>query len=182
MKELFDAVRKDDFNSIEKLIENGVKVNIKDCYDKNPLFYVYDYKIAKLLINNGADVNAQDLYNNTPLHYAAHVGIAELLVENGADIDIKGITGNTPSQYTSDALIREFLENHKNTAYKNTAIRGINACAIICDEIAFWNTADNNTTDNEPATDCNHDWVESEGFRETYVDCRLCGRKQEDVV
>lgn len=30
-----------------------------------------------------------------------------------------------------------------------------------------------------PSSKCTHEWVETQGFREVYVDCRKCGAKKE---
>jgi len=71
-RSLFDAIKKQQLDTIEDLIRNGIDVNIK------------------------AFMNA------TPLHYAvfvnARVAVLQCLVSFGADIDAKTDNGSTPLQ------------------------------------------------------------------------------------
>ena len=103
---LFEAVRKDDKDTVELLITRGADVNAKvtDDFDKGttPLHYAVNYRakdIAELLINRGADVDAKNNHGNTPLYIAAQQGkldIAKLLIAAKADINTRGEYGFTP--------------------------------------------------------------------------------------
>jgi len=157
IKGKFDNTPLHDAKSVEVaelLVKNGAGVNINNSVDSTPLHYAMSVEIAELLIKNGADVHAANIFDNTPLHYAKNVEIAELLVKNGADINVKNWRGESPYQCTANTQLIKLLENHG---------------------------AVNSKPNDKSSTDCDHIWVESEGFWETYVDCKECGRKQEDV-
>jgi ankyrin repeat protein len=88
-KELFEAVKKNNYEKVEKLLKEGVSPNIRDDREFTPLHYADDYKIAEILIKNGAKVNVKNKYGHPPLMYAigrSQVKIVKLLVKQGADI------------------------------------------------------------------------------------------------
>merc|ERR1719147_205435 len=93
---------------LDKLLELGANVNVKDLYGYTPLHYATGVhsnettlKLARTLIDAGAHVNALDRWGTTPLlslmddmpdfdEDAVH-----LLLQSGADPDIKNITGSS---------------------------------------------------------------------------------------
>lgn len=83
---LFDVVRRDDVQAVERLLRSGVDANIKDCYvgKKTPLFFAKSVKMVRLLIKYGADVNIQDQDRTTLLHCAANADVAQELLNHGA--------------------------------------------------------------------------------------------------
>ena len=88
---LHTAVRKNNVQLAESLIEGGADVNAKDEAGKTLLHWasVWDHRaVAKVLLAQGADVDAKDRKGDTPLHDAArrgHAEIVELLGKHGAE-------------------------------------------------------------------------------------------------
>ena len=80
------------------LIAQGADINVKDEYDRTPLYYhaqVNNVEKVALLLEKGADIEAQDKYKNTPLHFAEYnAEAAQLLIEKGADIKAKDNMGH----------------------------------------------------------------------------------------
>ena len=80
------------------LITQGADINVKDEYDRTPLYYhaqVNNVEKVALLLEKGADIEAQDKYKNTPLHFAEYnAEAAQLLIEKGADIKAKDNMGH----------------------------------------------------------------------------------------
>ena len=99
---LFDAVVKNDYDLVKKLIENKVNINDTNEDEETPLMVASQYgnfEISKLLISNGADVNLTDKYKQTPLHWASlkgHLRICELLISSGADVNYVDEYERTP--------------------------------------------------------------------------------------
>lgn len=94
---IIDAVSRANINIkiVEKLIEYGVNVNVKNSKDTTALMMASSNNrldIVKLLINNGADVNIINDENNTALSIAMlknNQEIVQLLLQNGANNGIK---------------------------------------------------------------------------------------------
>jgi len=99
---LIKAVREKSVEKVEKLLRDGVEVNITTEKGLTPLHIASQQgslMIVGLLIAHGADVNAKAMYDETPLHFAALQGntkIAELLLAGGAKIDAKDNKGLMP--------------------------------------------------------------------------------------
>ena len=96
-----DAVRADDLEAVNALIDAGADLNIQDSGGGTPLSFaaVVGYTdIARALIDAGADLNIQDNSGQTALHYAAEgsTDIARALIDTGADLNIQNDLGNTP--------------------------------------------------------------------------------------
>jgi len=94
---LWEAARKGDATTVEKLLDEGVDVNTKYRYGATALSYACDrghLEVVKVLLAHGADVNVEDtFYHATPLTWAAspamgrkpqHAEIVGLLLEHGA--------------------------------------------------------------------------------------------------
>lgn len=88
---------------IQKLINNGYKINSIDKDEKSPLVYAIQMRllsIVKLLVENGADINFLIKNNDlTVLMFAIEHGNLDAfkyLVECNADINFKNKDGHTP--------------------------------------------------------------------------------------
>lgn len=88
----FDAIRAGNLDQVQKLIDSGIDVNLRDGGGSTPLINAASYKqtdILKLLILSGADVKAEHFLNGTALHEAASRGPAEAveeLLKAGSDV------------------------------------------------------------------------------------------------
>jgi hypothetical protein len=94
---LWEAARKGDATTVEKLLNEGVDVNTKYRYGATALSYACDrgnLEVVKVLLAHGADVNVEDtFYHATPLNWAVspamgrkpqHAEIVGLLLDHGA--------------------------------------------------------------------------------------------------
>ncbi|XP_007670293.2 ankyrin repeat and EF-hand domain-containing protein 1 isoform X3 [Ornithorhynchus anatinus] len=91
-----------DLASLKKAFDEGIPVDMKDCFYKTPLMAACaggNIEAVKFLLEKGASVNATDNFLWTPLHHACHAGqqdIVELLIKAGAVIDATSINNSTP--------------------------------------------------------------------------------------
>ncbi|XP_038607367.1 ankyrin repeat and EF-hand domain-containing protein 1 [Tachyglossus aculeatus] len=94
--------RAGDLASLKKAFDEGIPVDMKDCFYKTPLMTACaggNIEAVKFLLEKGASVNATDNFLWTPLHHACHAGqqdIVELLIKSGAVIDAISINNSTP--------------------------------------------------------------------------------------
>ncbi|KAJ4951083.1 hypothetical protein NE237_027915 [Protea cynaroides] len=102
MEAIHACAREGEMDSLLKLIDSGVSVNLKDSEGRTPLHWSVDrghLNIVELLVSRNADVNAKDDEGHTSLHYAAicdREAIAEYLVKHDADINAKDNDGSSP--------------------------------------------------------------------------------------
>ena len=100
---LHDAVRSGDVSAVEKLLGQGVDVNLKGQNDATPLIVAAlegQMAVAKLLIARGADIHAWNRGGLTPLHAAAEenrIQVVKVLHDKGADLGLQEASGS----YTS---------------------------------------------------------------------------------
>ena len=96
---LFAAVKNNNIESLESLLDNKVDVNVYDNDSDHILMYAAMYASAdcmQLLIKKGANVNAVNKIGETPLMWCNHdIQKTKLLLQNGADINAKAKSGNT---------------------------------------------------------------------------------------
>ncbi len=92
----------DTYQSIETLLKNGAKVNIRGYHYKTTALYLackYSSKESiEILLRYGADPKIEDYCGMTPLHAASmrgNVGIVNLLLQNKAEINIQNNDGLT---------------------------------------------------------------------------------------
>ncbi len=129
---LFDAVKKDNIEEVEALIEHGANPNLKDKIRQTPLHlaaYLGKTKVVKVLLEHGANPNLQDKYGRTPLHMAAALPKAEVtvvLLEYGAKSDLQYIfrrtSLNRATDYGSKKVIKVSLA-HSSNPYLQDEIR-----------------------------------------------------------
>jgi len=80
-KPLHNSVRNGDIDRIEKLLNIGMDVNLKDYEGKTPLHTAVEARnigIMELLLANGAHVDAKDNNGNTPLKLAVFLDYTEI--------------------------------------------------------------------------------------------------------
>jgi ankyrin repeat protein len=96
---LFTAVRNNDLNLVQELIQNGASPNEKDEYGRTPLHIAIMHgntEIIKVLLQNGASLNEKTCNGYTPLHFASRYGYIETVKELlffGADYTIQNVEG-----------------------------------------------------------------------------------------
>jgi len=63
------------------------------------VFKKENFEVIKLLLENGADLYMTNIYGESPLHLAAlteNKDIVELLLKNNPEVNLKEFQGNTP--------------------------------------------------------------------------------------
>ncbi|MEN8220382.1 MAG: ankyrin repeat domain-containing protein [Pseudomonadota bacterium] len=86
---LLEATNNGDYQTVKKLLEKGVNVNVKNSNGMTPLHYA-SYKghfdIARLLLQNSADVNIEtNGWSAVEIAFARnHVQLAELIIESNS--------------------------------------------------------------------------------------------------
>ena len=113
-RSLFDAIKKQQVDTIEDLIRNGIDVNIKAFMNATPLHYAVfvnaDVAVLQCLVSLGANANVKDESGWTPLHEAVAKGNIEsvqFLVSNGADVHTQDEFGLTPLAIAPYARVRK---------------------------------------------------------------------------
>ena len=99
---LFSAVRENNFEQVNKLIQKKTDVNIRNKDGKSPLIqaiFLAQSETAKLLVDAGADLECRDNHGQTPLFIAASLNNAEIvkiLLDAGAEKNTKNDLGYSP--------------------------------------------------------------------------------------
>ncbi|GFX74022.1 ankyrin-1 [Trichonephila clavipes] len=116
IKELFNAVKHNNFSEVENCIKKGVVFNVKNSENVSPLHYACwkGYEgIVNLLLENKADPNVIGKGGSTPLHYAAkfnHFSIVKILLLNGGVYNAKCNNHRNPLDFTSNNDIKKLLQ------------------------------------------------------------------------
>ena len=124
-KELLEAAKTGNAETVNLLIEAGAKVNAYNKFGKTPLHLAVicgHTDNVKALIEAGADINLQDDLEETALHKAAYNGLTKIavsLIELGANINAKDKSGGTP-------LHQAAYKGHTDTVKALTAVKGVN--------------------------------------------------------
>ena len=99
---LLDAVKANDMEMIEALLNDGVDINSPVIRDGTALMIAAkrrDIEMARALINLGADVNQASIFDGNPLIIAAktnNIELAELLISLGANVNAVVERDETP--------------------------------------------------------------------------------------
>ena len=107
----FNAVERKNFEEIEKLLDSGTDIDIRNDYEDTPLIFAASsgrLEAVKFLLDSGADVNARNDWDHTPLLLAAnngHTEIVSILLASGADVTAQDKDCDT-------ALASAIRENH----------------------------------------------------------------------
>ena len=84
------------------LIAQGADINVKDEYDRTPLYYhaqVNNVEKVALLLEKGADIESKAAYDETPLFAAGyHPEVTALLIAKGANIKAKDNMNHNPME------------------------------------------------------------------------------------
>lgn len=105
----FNAVERKNFTEIQRLLDSGTDVDIRNEYEDTPLMFAAGtgrLEAVKFLLDRGANVNARNDWEHTPLLLAAnngHAKVVRLLLASGADIMAQDKDGDT----ALDSAIRE---------------------------------------------------------------------------
>jgi ankyrin repeat protein len=95
----FEALRKGDASALEKQLQLGLDVNVKNDQGQTLLMHGLLYMpvdTAKILLDRGADVNLAGKGGTTALMVAAgDIAKVRLLVDRGADVNARSAGGNT---------------------------------------------------------------------------------------
>lgn len=112
---------------VELIIKNGININLRDKFYRNPLHYACKVKntiaIIKILIKNGVNTEDRDYNLRTPLHIACienSIEYVNLLLQNGADTMAMDIFFHTPFQLACInnciEIVELFLMNNINNS------------------------------------------------------------------
>ncbi|CAD7697559.1 unnamed protein product [Ostreobium quekettii] len=99
---LIMAATDGDFEEVERLLNEGVDIEVRTARDSTPLMlaaFMGHLEIVELLIDEGARINSTDIDERTPLHYASqknHTTVVQVLLEHGADLNSQGTKMSTP--------------------------------------------------------------------------------------
>ena len=126
---ILDAVTYNDFDTVKRLIKEGVDLNTKDDSGNTPLHWASSVSMAELLLKNGADIHSRNNMGGTPLHTASSWGrsnIVSFFIAQGADIHAKDeFGGDMPIHYAAKggdiATIRVLIKAGSNINEKNNS-------------------------------------------------------------
>ncbi|KAI9040298.1 uncharacterized protein KD926_008388 [Aspergillus affinis] len=157
---LFLAAEEGQTAILQKLIESGVSIDIKDEWGSTALDFAVSVghePTVRMLLHHGANVHLRDAYENTALHWGVtSEKITQLLLENGADVQAKNDSYQTAlcwaAQGGTTEVARVLLKNKApvnwqdkkgSTALHKAAIRGRKDMV----ELLLQNSADANLSD-----------------------------------
>lgn len=101
VESIFSLARHSRVEEVDRLLVQGVDVNIRD-ENGNTILCIASQngnkKMAKLALRWGCDINARNLKGNSPLHFCYQYGyrsLGEYLISKGANPNIKNVEGYT---------------------------------------------------------------------------------------
>jgi len=115
---IWSAASVGDLPQVERLLQQGIKVDERDNGGKTPLHYAVqskNVKLVRLLIERGADVNAKVSGNVTPLMLSVDMAfgdpeIALELLKAGADVTIQDTGGDSALLIATTESSNEVME------------------------------------------------------------------------
>lgn len=175
---LHSAVRGNNTDIAEFLIDNGADVNGVNWKKDTPLHICSKINTVQLLIKKGANINARNESGETPLYEAIchnRVEIAEVLIDNGADVNAKNSQGGTPLHEAvqhSNPNVIEFLfkKGAKANAKDYDGCTPLHFAALknrddVCISILVKNGADSFIRDNNYKTPIDYSLEQQQLFR-----------------
>tara|TARA_B110000467_G_scaffold13639_1_gene11592 strand:- start:745 stop:2100 length:1356 start_codon:yes stop_codon:yes gene_type:complete len=115
------AVKKENLAEVERFIDEGVDLELKDLNGYTPLMHAVkqqNTELVKLLAEYGANVDTSDGLEDTPLVWASSMkneAIVKVLLEHGADPDKGNFTPLMWAAYYGNLpLVKIFLESRAN--------------------------------------------------------------------
>jgi hypothetical protein len=94
VEDVFSSARHGRVEEIEKLLDQGIPVDIRDSHGNTLLTIACqngNKRVAKAVLRRSADINARNYKGNTPLHYCFSYGygdtLGNYLIEKGADAE-----------------------------------------------------------------------------------------------
>ncbi len=119
---LLEAVRQDDRATIERAVELGAPLTVKDDLGRSTVLLATldagDVELVRWLHDRGVPLDEPDGGGRTPLSFAAERGnlpIVRYLVENGARVDTRDMQQRTPlfhAALSNEAETIEYLAAH----------------------------------------------------------------------
>jgi ankyrin repeat protein len=121
-------------NTIDLLIKNGAKIDIKDSNGETALNYAFnnnDFDLVKFLLENGANPDNFDSYGITPLYSACKNGdlkFITLFLEHGADPNlvcsdkISAICWAGSHDKTLEKILKKY-DNYKNSVLDYSEVK-----------------------------------------------------------
>ena len=98
--DVFSSARHGRVDEIEKLLERGLPVDVRDSHGNTLLTIACqngNKRVAKSCLRRSADINARNYKGNSPLHYCFSYGygdtLGQYLIEKGADADARNNAG-----------------------------------------------------------------------------------------
>lgn len=82
VEDIFSYARHGRCEDIERLLNRGIPVDIRDSFGNTLLVIACqngNKKVAKLVLRRGGNINAKNHKGNTPLHYCFHFGYGDTL-------------------------------------------------------------------------------------------------------
>ena len=128
---LVSAAHNGNIALVQKLLDEGVDVNIQDNEGYTALILASTYRhidIVKLLLNSGANTNFQNNVGETALLLASLRGrtdIARLLLTSGANPNLRDNDGFNVLMCGCNTGIRNLLTYHMNIIKIQSKFRGI---------------------------------------------------------
>jgi ankyrin repeat protein/predicted DNA-binding WGR domain protein len=108
---IFEAVRRDNLELIDLLVQHGASLNINNNEDMSPLIIMIKQKNIpgiEHLISIGSEVSFEDRFGRNSLHWAINFAdhtanssfeIEDILIKAGVEINKKDLLGRTPLHY-----------------------------------------------------------------------------------
>lgn len=115
-RQLYQAIKENDFIKIKKLIQNKIDLNLKDTEGFTSVFWAIEFNLkeaVKLLIDNKADLNIKSNLGDTPLIYSYYNGkrdIIKLLIDSDANLHAKDKNSSTIYKLADSMQFREITE------------------------------------------------------------------------
>ena len=120
---LLSAIRKQDFDQVQVLVQSGANLDIQDTGGFSALsvatYHGYTH-IVKYLCENGANVDLQDNNGFTALMYAAdfnHEEIVRILISHKASLDIVNKQGRNAFSYAKQNHYKNIIKIFKEAYF-----------------------------------------------------------------